>query len=175
MNWIKSSDTPPPKTGPFLADIGYPWPVMATWNQCQQEFVHASLQVNMVDGESDLSCGEYNDPYWENDYEKESEVIAWQSLPQIVSPKYSIALVNCKIVSTRSFAEMVESSITEFEYNGLKGSIVFSPDDQTFYGKILSIPDLIMYQGHDIKSLNQAFKDSVNDYLQFKSQCIENS
>lgn len=82
MNWIKSSNTPPPKSGPFLADVGYPWPVLAIWNDHQQEFVVTTLQVNMINGI-------YNDTYWENDYEKESEIIAWQFLPQISSPKYS--------------------------------------------------------------------------------------
>lgn len=80
MTWIKSSHTPPPTSptsGPFLADVGYPWPVIITWNQYQQEFVYPSLQINMMDGE-------YNDPYWENDYEPLSEIIAWQHLPQII-------------------------------------------------------------------------------------------
>jgi hypothetical protein len=49
---------------------------MAIWNQFQEEFVYANLQINMM-------YGEYNDPYWENDYVNESVIISWAEVPVV--------------------------------------------------------------------------------------------
>ncbi len=65
-----------PKDRPVLVLIGYPWPLMAIWNQFQEEFVIANLQINMM-------YGEYNDPYWENDYVNESDIISWAEVPVV--------------------------------------------------------------------------------------------
>ena len=51
------------------------------------------------------------------------------------------------------------------EYKGYIGSIEFSEEDATFYGKVLGIRSLISYEGANAKSLLKDFHTSVDDYL----------
>jgi hypothetical protein len=74
MTWLTTN--PPNDGNPFLADIGYPWPVFAAWNGCDCCYVYANLQCNMVDGV-------YNDTYFENEYEKPNGVKRWMPLPEL--------------------------------------------------------------------------------------------
>lgn len=72
MTWL---ETEPPKDGtPFIADVGYPWAVVAMWNGANEKFVHADPHVNMYHGL-------YNDWYFENEFY--SDVKRWQPLPAI--------------------------------------------------------------------------------------------
>lgn len=66
----------PPKDRTFLADFGYPWPVVAVWNVCEETFVYANLQCGMVDGIE-------GDTYFENEYEREAEIKRWMPMPEI--------------------------------------------------------------------------------------------
>lgn len=71
----------PPETAPkdgtaFLANLDYPFPVLAAWNGANNEFVYADLNVGMVDGK-------WNDTYFENDYISADKLIAWQPLPNL--------------------------------------------------------------------------------------------
>jgi predicted HicB family RNase H-like nuclease len=52
------------------------------------------------------------------------------------------------------------------EYKGYYGSVDYSKEDKVFFGKVEFIKGLISYEGTDVKSLNQAFEDAVNDYLE---------
>jgi hypothetical protein len=56
----------PPKDCNFLANIGYPWYVVAHWNEAMGYFVYAELQI-------DLYQGEWNDTYFTNDNFGEDE------------------------------------------------------------------------------------------------------
>lgn len=74
-NWL------PPQTAPkdgnvFLANIGYPWPVVCSWNGTSEKWAYADSQCGMYQGE-------WNDRYFENDWACESSLIAWQPLPNI--------------------------------------------------------------------------------------------
>lgn len=51
------------------------------------------------------------------------------------------------------------------EYKGYLGSIEFSEDDMRFYGKLLGIKSLILYDGTDAKELIEDFHGAVDDYL----------
>lgn len=52
------------------------------------------------------------------------------------------------------------------EYNGYIGSIDYSDEDEIFHGRLEFIRDLVTYEGADAKSLKQAFRDAVDDYLE---------
>ncbi|MDE0064981.1 MAG: type II toxin-antitoxin system HicB family antitoxin [Gammaproteobacteria bacterium] len=52
------------------------------------------------------------------------------------------------------------------EYRGFMGSVLYSGEDETFHGKLEFIRDLVTYEGDDAKSLKQAFREAVDDYLQ---------
>ena len=71
----------PPETAPkdgnvFLANVGYPWPVVCSWNGASEKWVYADFQCGMYEGE-------WNDTYFENDWTYESSLIAWLPLPNI--------------------------------------------------------------------------------------------
>lgn len=51
------------------------------------------------------------------------------------------------------------------EYQGYLGSVHYDHEDQIFYGKLEFIRSLVNYEGKDVKSLNRAFQQAVEDYL----------
>lgn len=51
------------------------------------------------------------------------------------------------------------------DYKGYFGSAHYSDEDQVFFGKLEYISDLVSYEGADVKSLQKAFKEAVDDYL----------
>jgi len=58
------------------------------------------------------------------------------------------------------------------KYKEYYGTVHYNDDDELFYGKLDGIRSLISYEGSDVKSLKQAFQESVNDYLE---TCAEKS
>lgn len=52
-----------------------------------------------------------------------------------------------------------------FEYRGYKGSISYSPEDGCFFGEILGIPDLILFDGETLDLLEKNFFEAVDDYI----------
>lgn len=56
------------------------------------------------------------------------------------------------------------------EYNGYFGSVEYSGDDEIFYGKILGLKSLILFEGKSVDELKSAFCEAVDDYL---STCNE--
>ncbi len=55
-------------------------------------------------------------------------------------------------------------------YKGYVGSVHYSDDDQVFFGKIKYIKSLVSYEGTDVKSLKQSFKEAVIGYLDICAQ-----
>jgi predicted HicB family RNase H-like nuclease len=60
--------------------------------------------------------------------------------------------------------------IDKLIYKDFIGSLHYSTDDETFFGKIEGINDLVTFEGDSVKKLNAAFKEAVNDYIEL---CIE--
>lgn len=52
------------------------------------------------------------------------------------------------------------------EYNGYQGSVEFSLENNILYGKIQHINDLVSYEADDVKGLQLAFEEAVNDYIE---------
>ena len=52
------------------------------------------------------------------------------------------------------------------EYKDYLGSVEYSDEDETFFGKIIGIRALISYEGETAKKLKKSFIDAVEDYLQ---------
>ncbi len=50
------------------------------------------------------------------------------------------------------------------KYKEFIGSVHYSAEDETFYGKLEGIDDLIMFEGVSVKELNFAFMEAVQDY-----------
>jgi len=71
------SDWNPPETAPkdrtILANVGYPWAVLACWSEYAQRWVVAELQGNIFEGK--------DDPSWIG--EPEDELLGWMDLPSV--------------------------------------------------------------------------------------------
>jgi len=52
------------------------------------------------------------------------------------------------------------------QYKGYYASVHFSSEDEVFFGKILSINDLVSFEGASVKDLKKAFHEAVEDYLE---------
>ena len=52
------------------------------------------------------------------------------------------------------------------EYKGHFGSVEYRDEDETIFGRLEFIPDLVTYEGADAKSLKAAFHEAVDDYLE---------
>ena len=53
------------------------------------------------------------------------------------------------------------------QYKGYVGSAEFDADAEIFHGEVLGIRDVVTFEGHSVRELTRAFRDSVDDYLQF--------
>ncbi|MGA1875644.1 MAG: type II toxin-antitoxin system HicB family antitoxin [bacterium] len=53
------------------------------------------------------------------------------------------------------------------EYKGYLARVEFDDHANVFHGEVVNIRDVITFQGTSVDELQQAFKDSVDDYLDF--------
>ena len=53
------------------------------------------------------------------------------------------------------------------EYKGYIGKVEFDSEAGIFHGEVINIRDVITFEGSSVDELNQAFKDSIDDYLEF--------
>ena len=53
------------------------------------------------------------------------------------------------------------------KYKGYIGHVEYDDEAKIFHGKVVGLKDIITFQGKSVKELEQAFEDSVNDYLAF--------
>jgi predicted HicB family RNase H-like nuclease len=50
------------------------------------------------------------------------------------------------------------------EYDGFLGSVHFSAADETFYGKLEGVNDLVTFEGATVAALKRSFIEAVKDY-----------
>ncbi len=55
-------------------------------------------------------------------------------------------------------------------YKGYKGHVNYDEEARLFHGEVVGLRDVITFQGSSVDELEQAFKDSVDEYLEF---CLE--
>lgn len=53
------------------------------------------------------------------------------------------------------------------KYKGYSGRVEYDDDAKIFHGEVLGIKDVVTFQGRTVDEIEQAFKDSVDDYLAF--------
>jgi len=53
------------------------------------------------------------------------------------------------------------------KYKGYIGHVDYDDDAKIFHGEVVGIKDVVTFQGDSVKELEQAFKDSMDDYLAF--------
>ncbi len=69
--WLTSP--PPTDLTPFLADVGWPWPVLACWNGADEKYIYANHQIDMYNGVLE-------DSYFENETAELHEIKRWKPL-----------------------------------------------------------------------------------------------
>lgn len=52
-------------------------------------------------------------------------------------------------------------------YKGYNGHVAFDDEAGVFHGEVLDLKDVITFEGTSVNELEQAFRDSVDDYLDF--------
>ncbi len=53
------------------------------------------------------------------------------------------------------------------EYKGYCGKVEFDDEAGIFHGEVINTRDVITFQGESVPELQQAFRDSIDDYLEF--------
>jgi len=60
------------------------------------------------------------------------------------------------------------------EYKGYFGTVEYDAQARIFHGDIINTKDVITFQGTTVKEIEQAFKDSINDYISWcKEEGVE--
>lgn len=58
-------------------------------------------------------------------------------------------------------------------YKNYFGSVHYSATDETFYGKVIGINDLVNFEGSSVKELKAAFEEAVEDYLELCKEIVK--
>ena len=53
------------------------------------------------------------------------------------------------------------------EYKGYFAKVEFDEEANIFHGEVINLRDVVTFEGATVDELRQAFKDSVDDYLEF--------
>ena len=56
------------------------------------------------------------------------------------------------------------------EYKGYNGAVEFDDEAGIFHGEVVLARDVITFQGTSVDELRQAFRDSIDGYLEW---CLE--
>ena len=51
-------------------------------------------------------------------------------------------------------------------YNGYTASISYNSDDEVFFGKVIGVNDLIVFEGTSVTELKNGFQEAIDDYLE---------
>lgn len=52
-------------------------------------------------------------------------------------------------------------------YKGYFGQVTYDDEAKIFHGEVVGLKDVITFQGTTVKSIEKAFKDSIDDYLEW--------
>lgn len=55
-------------------------------------------------------------------------------------------------------------------YKGYSGLVKFDSDADIFHGEVVGLRDVVTFQGTTVEELKEAFRESVDDYLEFCEQ-----
>ncbi len=56
------------------------------------------------------------------------------------------------------------------QYKGYSGRVEYDDDAEIFRGEVIGLRDVITFQGTTVEEIKQAFKESVDDYIDFCAQ-----
>lgn len=55
--------------------------------------------------------------------------------------------------------------INSLNYQDYTATITYSAEDEVFFGKVIGLNDLILFEGTSVAELKQAFAEAIEDYL----------
>lgn len=58
-------------------------------------------------------------------------------------------------------------------YKGYKGEVIYDFEAKIFHGEVVGIRAVITFQGTTIEEIEQSFKDSIDDYLDWCKERVE--
>ena len=53
------------------------------------------------------------------------------------------------------------------KYKGYTGHVEFDDEAGLFHGEVIDLRDVITFQGASVREIERAFKDSIDDYLEY--------
>jgi predicted HicB family RNase H-like nuclease len=53
------------------------------------------------------------------------------------------------------------------QYKGYAGHVEFDDESGIFHGEVLDLRDVITFQGKSVKEIERAFREFIDDYLEF--------
>ena len=53
------------------------------------------------------------------------------------------------------------------KYKGYTGYVEFDEESGIFHGEVLDLRDVVTFQGKSVEEIKKAFRDSIDDYLEF--------
>lgn len=53
------------------------------------------------------------------------------------------------------------------EYKGYMGRVEYDSGARMFHGEVVGLRDVVTFQGESVEEIEAAFRDSVDDYLEF--------
>src|SRR4030042_3586677 len=56
------------------------------------------------------------------------------------------------------------------KYKGYTGHVEYDDEARIFHGEVLDLKDVITFQGKNVEELERAFRQSIDDYLEFCEQ-----
>ena len=56
--------------------------------------------------------------------------------------------------------------INSLTYNGYTASISYNSDDEVFFGRVIGVNDLIVFEGTSVTELKNGFQEAIDDYLE---------
>lgn len=65
-------------------------------------------------------------------------------------------------------------NIVSLEYKGCKGKVSYSKDDKIYYGCITNIKDTVGSHAPNICLIEEEFRNTVDDYIEFRKECGKN-
>ena len=51
-------------------------------------------------------------------------------------------------------------------YQGYSGTVKFDADEEIFHGEVSGLRDVVTFQGRSAREIKQAFRESIDDYLE---------
>ncbi|WP_299291368.1 type II toxin-antitoxin system HicB family antitoxin [uncultured Mucilaginibacter sp.] len=56
--------------------------------------------------------------------------------------------------------------INSLNYQDYTATITYNAEDEVFFGKVIGLNDLILFEGTSVAELKQAFAEAIEDYLE---------